>query len=189
MNTLSIAIPLSKAIKSQLSRLCFGLPQMQWVGPHDFYITIVQLGQIDGTLQLDIQDVLAKLRFPPFNLHLEGAGISSQKKVNSVIWAGVSCAEQLSLFAKTIVSSLNKIVPKMEQRKIAPHVVLGEFDTVDRKRLADYLDSGSAFKTAPFTIEYFVLLRSQKTASDTTIYQELAKYKILPPIDKLKIIK
>lgn len=188
MNTLFIAIPLSKVIKSQLARLCYGLPNVHWVEPHDFYITVVQLGPIDGTLQLDIQDVLAKLRIPPFDLHLDGVGIFPQKKAKSVIWAGVSHAEQLSLFVKTIVSGLIEIVPKIEQRKIAPHVVLGDYDTVDKKRLADYLDSGAAFITNPFTNDYFVLLRSQKTASETIIYQELAKYKMLPPVDKLKII-
>jgi 2'-5' RNA ligase len=60
---------------------------------------------------------------------------------------------------------------------------------MDEKRLFDYLNSNSSFNTDPFPTDSFVLMKSQNTFDDRTLYQELARFKLSPPVNKLRLLK
>lgn len=188
MNSLFIALPLPKLIKSRLEHLCFGLPNVPWTEHSHFHLNILSLGQADGTLQLDIQEALAKIQVAPFNLSLQGVGCFRAKNKKGMIWAGVSPSKELTVLIKTITGKLNLIIPKLDKSFI-PHVTLGRFGNMDEKRLFDYLDSNSSFITDSFPADCIALMKSQNTLDDRTLYQELVRFKLSPPVNKLRLFK
>ena len=187
MHSIFIAFPLPKTVKDQLARLCFGLPQVHWTEHNDFHLTIHFVGPVNALTRLDIQDALNQIRFPPFRISLEGVGYFDNKS-NGVVWAGVSPSKELDAIKKIIVTQLKKILTVVDKKPFVPHITLGRFKTIDKRRLADYLDSHSLFATVPFGNDFLVLMESQKTAAESTIYQELARFKLIPPINKLRIL-
>lgn len=188
MNSLFIALPLPKLIKSRLEHLCFGLPHVNWTEHSHFHLNILSLGQADGTLQLDIQDALAKIQVAPFNLSLQGVGCFRAKNKKGMIWAGVSPSEELTGLIKTISIKLNTIIPNLD-KSFTPHITLGRYGNLDEKRLFDYLDSNSSFTIDSFPADCFVLIKSQNTFDERTLYQELARFKLSPPVNKLRLFK
>lgn len=188
MNTLFIALPLNKLINNQLERLCFGLPHVHWTEHHHFHLTLLYIGSVDGSLQLDIQEALSKIRMAPFPLSLKGVGYFPSKKSLGSIWAGASSSAELTLLNKIIYNQLKLILPTSDQKPFLPHVSLGRFNTIDKRRLLDYLDSQSSFTTPSFIIDSFVLMKSQQTASETTLCEELKRFPLEAPINKLRIL-
>jgi RNA 2',3'-cyclic 3'-phosphodiesterase len=188
MNTLFIALPLNLLIKSQLERLCFGLPQVHWTEHRHFHLTILYLGQVDGALQLDIQEALSKIQIAPFHLSLTGVGYFPAKKSHGVIWSGVAFSDELIHLKKMIDDKLKEISWKNNHQPFVPHITLGRFNKIDQRRLMDYLEAQSAFITPTFLNDSFVLMKSQQTISNTTIYEEIARFPLIPPINKLRLL-
>lgn len=185
MDSLFIAFPLSKLIKNQLERLCFGLPNVHWTEHSHFHLNFFSIGPVNGTTLLDIQEALSKIHIAPFSLSLQSVSCFRPKKAKGIIWAGVSPSEELAALIKNITIQLNPILPHF--KTMIPHVTLGRFGNLDEKRLFDYLDSHSSFTTPLFTNDSFVLMKSQNTIDDRTLYQELARFKLTPPINKLRL--
>jgi RNA 2',3'-cyclic 3'-phosphodiesterase len=187
MDSLFIAFPLSKAIKSQLERLCFGLPHVQWTEHAHFYLNFFPIGQVDGAVQLDIQEILSDIHFTPFSLALKGLGCFRAKKATSgVIWAGVSASDELAELIKHVTAQLAPVLPNF--KITVPHVILGRFAHVDEKRLFDYFESNALFETQPFFNDSFALINSHTTSDNRILFHELASFKLTPPINKLRII-
>jgi 2'-5' RNA ligase len=171
MNYLFIAFPLDKIIGNQLERLCYGLPYVSWIEHNNFYLILANLGPADGALQLDIQEALAKIRFPPFNLYLNGVNYFIQNKTNGIIYSCVAPSEELSLFYKLLNKELLEILPKLDLKTIPPYVPLGRCEKIDERRLLDYLDANSYFTSQAFKNNSFLLLKNQHT-----LFNEVARF-------------
>lgn len=187
MDSLFIAFPLSKNIKSQLERLCFGLPHVHWTEHGHFYLNILSIGQVDGAKQLDIQEMISKIHIAPFPLSLQSLGCFRAKKANGILWAGVSHSDELAALIKELTTQLHTILPNF--KTVVPHVPLGKFVNLDEKKLLDYLDINSYFETESFLNDSLILIKSRTTPDHRTLYQELVSFELTPPIDKLRIIE
>lgn len=174
MNLLFIALALPPQIHEQLSRLCFGIPNVAWEDPYNFYLTILPVGHLDGATILDVQEKLAEITFAPFSLCLNGVGCFHSRGSKGVLWAGLEDSGELQKLKKIIYFSLREFIPNNEP--FEPRVTLGRYDKVDARRLGDYLDMQTGFETPPFTVDSFLLVESHKTASNNTIYDELRRY-------------
>ena len=127
MDFLFIAIPLPKNLKSQLERLCFGLPSIFWEEPENFQIIISQLGSTEGTLILDIKEKLKELEFPQFSLSLSGIGCTRKKGGSGVLWAGVEENPQLNKLRAAINKSLEDL-PIQYDRSHIPRITLARYE-------------------------------------------------------------
>lgn len=190
MNSLFIAFPLPKLINSQLERLCFGLPNVQWIEHGYFLLNFLSIGSVENTKQLDIQEILLKIQIAPFYLSLKNLGCFHTKKTHGIIWAGVSPSESLTALIKIITTQLNEILPHF--KSIPPHVPLGRFSKLDEKRLFDYLKINYLFESQPFLIDSITFMKSRTTQDNRTFYQELSHFRLNPPLincNKLRVIK
>lgn len=187
MDSLFIAFPLPKSIKNQLERLCFGLPHVHWTEHGHFYLNILSLGQVDGTVQLDIKEILYKIHIAPFPLSLESLGCFRAKKINGMLWAGVAYSEELAALIKDLTTQITPILPHF--KTVIPHIPLGRFVNLDEKKLLDYLDINSSFQTESFINDSLILMKSRNTPDHRILYEELISFELTPPIDKLRIIE
>src|SRR4030095_9675360 len=86
---LFVGIALPEDVRFQLSLLCSGLPNVRWVPPENFHITLRFIGEVDGGVSQDIDASLAGVRAPRFSLGLGGVGHFGNGGNVRVIWAGV----------------------------------------------------------------------------------------------------
>ena len=69
---LFVAISLPDELRAQLGQLTNGLPGARWVNEESLHLTLRFLGELDGALATDVDEALAGLSMPAFDLDLAG---------------------------------------------------------------------------------------------------------------------
>ena len=173
MSSLSVAIPLPKNIKSQLQRLCYGLPAAKWIESENFHLKLLTLGEVDGNALLDIDEKLVDIRTASFPLVLQGL---NWVPANDALWLGIAPCEALDSLRKIIDNKIKEISGLKAHRNFPPHVTLAHYEKADPKRLGVYLETFADFAADAFQVESFILIESKKTLRQHTIYIEQARY-------------
>lgn len=171
MNTVLIAIKIPKNIKSQLNRVCYGLPNINWLDPEDFLITIKSLGRLDGSVILDVQERLEVLKTHPFNLKLEGIEVVPPKSKSGTVTAKVKGDTLFYNLGKEINDLLGPLKLAKFEREFDPHVVLGHFDQVQPLKVINFLEAQSGFSTDYFLVVEIVLVSIELTAKSLYYFE------------------
>lgn len=162
MDNFFIAIPLPDFIKSQLSRICVGIPNAQWVEQENFIISLRHLGKITEMDSWDIKESLAQINHESFTLSLKEVGYFHSKS-SGTVWIGVEQSPCLIHLKKSIDSLLRKFKLEAEDRLFTPHVVLAKYEKVAPHKLIPFLEANLGFSTLPFKVDSFSLMTSRAT--------------------------
>ena len=163
MPRLFIAVDLPDAIKKNLESMFFGIPGARWVALDQLHLTVRFIGDVDGSLFLDIKSALAETRISPFNIQLKGVGHFPPRGAPRVIWVGIEKNEPLQLLRKKIAGTLLKIGVKPEKRKFSPHITLARLKNTPPQKVANFLSGNGLFSQEPFQIDDFKLYSSTLT--------------------------
>lgn len=74
---LFVALSLPEPVREALSALANGLPGARWVPPENMHLTLRFIGEVDGRDARDVDDALAAIRMPGFDLKIAGVGTSA----------------------------------------------------------------------------------------------------------------
>ncbi|MBT7486354.1 MAG: RNA 2',3'-cyclic phosphodiesterase, partial [Rhodospirillales bacterium] len=69
---LFVGLALPSDIRLRLQALCSGIAGARWVKPENMHITLRFVGDVNGEDVEDLNDALADISCPPFNLSLAG---------------------------------------------------------------------------------------------------------------------
>ena len=86
---LFVAIPIPNRIKGTLTALCGGVEGARWQDSERMHLTLRFIGEVDGAMARDIDDVLYQIANLCFNLSLRGTGFFNERGLPRVLWAGV----------------------------------------------------------------------------------------------------
>jgi len=161
-----IGIP--DAVAQSLALLQAGVPGARWMTRAQLHLTLRFIGEVDGAMARDIDDVLSAVSVPPLVLELLGVGAFGGRDPRQ-LWAGVRENELLIRMQKKIESGLQRIGLPAEERKFTPHVTLATLKAAPRGRVMDYLHDHALFAAGPFPVESFTLY-SSVTAPAGSIY-------------------
>jgi len=163
MIRLFVALELPETVRMQLSLLQGGIPGARWTPVENMHLTLRFIGEVDGAVARDVDDVLADIREPSFELALKGVGEFGGKE-GRALWAGVSNGEALHHLAAKIESALQRMGLKAETRKYSPHVTLARLKDVPIGEIQAFLSNHAMFKSPAFEVRQFVLFSSQHSA-------------------------
>src|ERR671938_2153776 len=124
MLRLFVGIPLSPELHLRLSLLCNGLPGAKWVEPGNFHVTLRFIGEVDEGRAADIDEALAEIRAPRFELAVAGVGIFGTAAKARMLWAGVEKNPALLHLHDKVESALMRLGLEPEERRYTPHVTL-----------------------------------------------------------------
>jgi 2'-5' RNA ligase len=173
---LFIGIALPEDVRFQLSLLCAGLPNVRWVPPENFHITLRFIGEVDGGGAQDIDASLAGVRAPGFSLSLGGVGHFGNSGNVRVIWAGVEKSPALRHLHDKVESAVVRAGLPPEGQKFNPHITLARPKSAPpTAKLQEYLAYNNLFKTPPFEVTHFTLFQSF-TGGEGSIYQAEHSY-------------
>lgn len=153
MGPLLVAITIPASIKSQLDRICFGLPSTTWMEKEYFYLVLFPIGLNKNDLLLDVNEQLKDFSVPQFSLILSGIGCSS-KKQQGEIWATVQPSESLLQLQTAIKKKLQALPIEKKFSFFSPHVPLGHFEKMPDHKLASYLEANTSFTSEPFPMAH-----------------------------------
>lgn len=160
MPRLFIAVDLPETIKNNLSLMAFGIPGAKWVAPEQLHLTVRFIGEVDGGLFHDIQEILDEIHFASFSLQLKGVGYFPPRGAPRVLWIGLDKSEPLQLLRKKIDTALLRARIEPEGRKYSPHITLARLKNSPVNKIANFLSGNGLFSQEPFQVEDFKLYSS-----------------------------
>jgi len=176
---LFVALSLPEGIQQSLSGLANGLPGARWVKPENLHLTLRFLGEVDNLAAADVDDALAKIRSPGFDLGLNGIGHFGEGRKLRALWVGVDANAELMRLQEKIEQALIRLGLPPEPRKFKPHITLARFKSNPGARLQAYLTDHNLVRAGPIAIDSFELY-SSFTSADGPIYRVEASYPLEP---------
>jgi 2'-5' RNA ligase len=176
---LFVALTLPEIVRERLAGLANGLPGARWVKPENLHLTLRFLGEVDNLAAADVDDALAKIQCPGFDLALNGVGHFGDGRKLRALWVGVEANAELMRLQEKIEQAMIRAGMPPEPRKFKPHVTLARFKSNPGARLQDYLADHSLVRAGPIAMESFELY-SSFTSANGAIYQVEASYPLEP---------
>lgn len=177
MIRLFVALPLPAAIKTQLAMLSGGIPGAKWVPPENYHLTLRFIGEVESWRAQEVDDALANIRAPSFELSLRGVGTFEKGGRISALWVGVEKTEGLSFLQSKVETALQRIGLEPERRRFAPHVTLARTDRAPPEKLVSFVQAHNLFRLPPVSVEHFTLY-SSRLGKDAAVYVPEVEYEL-----------
>ena len=176
---LFVAVSLPEDVRARLAGVSNGLPGARWVKPDNLHLTLRFLGELDNADAADVDDALAQIRAPGFDLVLNGLGHFGEGKRLRALWVGVDANAELMRLQEKIEQALIRAGLPAETRKFKPHVTLARFKSNPGTRLRDYLAEHNLVRAGPVPVTDFHLYSSFHSA-EGAIHRIEASYPLEP---------
>jgi len=176
---LFIGLELPAMTRERLALLCAGLPGAKWVKPENLHLTLRFIGEVENGLAEDIDEALARVRAPRFDLALDSVGFFGKPAAARILWAGVAKSEPLSHLQMKVETAVQRAGLPAEERKFSPHVTLARLKGAPLQRLRRYVGENADFRAGPIAVERFTLFSSFLSSSGA-IYTPEAYYDLDP---------
>ena len=123
---LFVALDIDAAIRKRITefrnQMRLLAPDVRWVGPETFHITLQFLGE---TMKLgEIQRALQTVRGASVELSFRNAGFFPSPKSPRVFWVGIQSDERLTKLANSIGPALQPLGFEREAGPFKPHLTL-----------------------------------------------------------------
>ena len=176
MIRLFTAIEIPEAVRERLLALAGGVPGARWYAGNQLHLTLRFIGEVSEAVARDIDDVLAAVRAPRFQMELAGVGEFGGKYPRA-LWAGVRDEAPVVHLQKKIESALQRLGLPAEERKFTPHVTLARLKNSPHGKVMDFLSHNGLFASGPFAVDRFTLFSSQ-LSSNGSIYRVEQNYEL-----------
>lgn len=154
-----VAVPLPLEVRERLGIMTHGLRGARWSRTDQLHLTLRFLGDLSGGLH-GVEEALAEVQLPPFELQLQGLGVFPGHKQPRVLWAGVADAGPVTTLHHAIDRALAPLELELERRHYRPHVTLARFKQVRAADLGAFIEANNLFFVPAFTVDHFALFTS-----------------------------
>lgn len=169
-----LAIPPDLA--DEFERMQGGIPDARWTARDNFHVTLTFIGEVPEETVEDVDEALASVYAPAFDLQISGMGSFSQGSDPKVIWFGLAPNLALLGLKNKIDTALDRYGLPYEKRKYVPHVTLARFRQLpDAQKTVDFMQAHEGIETAPFAVDEFILY-SSSSGKNGPVYEPLEYY-------------
>ena len=182
MLRLFIGLELPDAARDRLAMLQNGIPDVRWLDPATFHVTLRFIGEVDEGVAADIDTALGRTDVPAPPIAIGGVGHFGTDRRPNVLWAGVQRNEALQFLHDKVDRAVVGAGLAPEARRYHPHVSLARPKAVSAPRLQRWLGANAAFAVPSFQPDDFVLFESL-TGREGAVYRPLAGYPLRPAPD------
>jgi 2'-5' RNA ligase len=146
-----------------------GVPGARWQTREQLHLTLRFIGEVHGRDAAMLDDALAAIRVPAFDLQLHAVGQFGGKQIHS-LWAGVRRNEALEHMQRKVDSAIRRVGQPQDQHKFTPHVTLARLRHAEPGKVLEWLTHQALYTSAEFTVDAFQLY-SSKLTSDGSFYR------------------
>jgi len=173
---LFIALELSEQQKSEVDAFQGTVKQymegVRWVKPEALHMTLKFLGETGESRIEEIAKTLDETAatITPFAVVYGKSGVFPSPRKARVIWVGLREGNAaVSELASKVDRSLNRIGFDPEKRSYTPHLTIGRVKgSLPEKAVYRYIEEGSNFTTAAWTIKSATLFESKLSPRGAT---------------------
>ncbi len=180
MIRLFVALELPAAVRERLAGLGGGVPGARWTEVHNLHLTVRFIGEVENGLIPDIDEALAGVSAPAFDLVLDGVGQFGSGSRSRILCAGVERNEALFHLNQKVESALVRAGLPPEERRYTPHVTLARLHSSPQERVGRFIEDRGLFRAGPIPIGHFTLFESRPGRSGV-VYDPLRDYPLELP--------
>lgn len=175
MIRLFTAIAIPRDLGEDLVPRQYGVDGARWRPVEAFHITLKFIGDVQETQAADLDEELATIAAPAFDLALEGVGHFGEGVEIHAVWAGVAESPDLRRLAKANEAAARRAGLKPETRAYAPHVTLAYLKRPPVPEVAAWIQGHNLLRSPPFRVDRFGLYSSWRTGEGSA-YRLEAEY-------------
>lgn len=166
---LFVALAIPEPVAQSLLLLQGGIPGARWQTREQLHLTLRFIGEVDGSDMRAIEDALAGIDAPAFDLQLHGVGQFGNKQPHS-LWAAARQNAMLDHLQRKVDSAIRRVGQPQDAHRFTPHVTLARLRHPDTEKMVDWLKYHALYTSAEFPVDAFHLW-SSKLTSDGSIYR------------------
>jgi RNA 2',3'-cyclic 3'-phosphodiesterase len=179
MPRLFTAIVPPATVRDELAGLVSSLPGLLSVtSAKNIHLTLRFIGETPEDRQIAFAEALARVRVEPFILPVANTGVFPPRGPAKVLWAGAGNAHpRLFQLRKQVDEALLRVDPGLDVHHFHPHFTLGRLpENYDTKLLAKFLERYAGFEAAPFRVDEFHLLASERSPEGPPRYRSVGRF-------------
>lgn len=190
-----IALDIDDDIRAAISRYMDGIrnfaPDVRWVRPESFHITLKFIGEQTPEQVEQIKRSLAVVKAAPFDVSFRDSGFFPNSKRPRVFWVGIEAPEALPKLASSVDHAVALVGVALESNPYKPHLTLaregsgrphpqpGDRPSSKLLRLAGKLQSLPQPEFGTMTAREFFLFESKLSPSGAR-YSKLQAFPMEP---------
>jgi 2'-5' RNA ligase len=145
-----------------------GVPGARWQSREQLHLTLRFIGEVDGRDAAMLDDALAGVEAPAFDLQLHSVGQFGNRQPHA-LWAGARISEALEHLQRKVDTAIRRVGQPQDAHKFMPHVTLARLRNPDGDKMIEWLTHHALFTSAEFHVDAFHLYSSRLT-SDGSVY-------------------
>ena len=123
-----VALDIDDEIRERIARLIAEMralaPDVRWVAPESLHVTLKFIGEKPDLVVTQVEERLASISGPSFDLSFRGCGFFPNTKSARVFWVGIESEPRLAKLASQVEDALVGIGIPKEARAFSPHLTL-----------------------------------------------------------------
>jgi RNA 2',3'-cyclic 3'-phosphodiesterase len=171
---LFVALPIPQVVAQSIMLIQGGVPGARWQTREQLHLTLRFIGEADGRESAMLDDVLAAIKAPAFDLQLHGVGQFGHKQPHA-LWAGLRKSEALEHLQHKVDNAIRRVGQPQDAYKFMPHVTLARLRNSENSKMIEWLTQHALFTGAEFRVDAFQLYSSRLTG-DGSIYAVEREY-------------
>jgi 2'-5' RNA ligase len=174
MHRLFVAIRPPEPVRDLLIDAMDDSPDFNWQNDEQLHLTLRFIGEVERPVANDLADALGRVRAPPMELRIAGAGRFEQRS-SGALWAGVEPWAPLAALAAKVERACVGVGLEPERRAFHPHITLARWKGRRTHEVATFLERTRGLISDPFTVDAFILFESRLSRHGAH-YEEVASY-------------
>ena len=160
MIRLFAALPVPGEIAEGLARRQAGLPGARWRPAEALHVTLRFFGEMTEPAAAELDELLAAIRMPAFDMTLAGAGAFGEGDHMRAVWAGVAETAELRRLAAKCETAAKRVGLKPEARTYRPHVTLAYLKRAEAARTSAWVQANNLLHSPAWRADSFGLYSS-----------------------------
>ena len=176
---LFVALSIPDVVARSLMLLEGGVPGARWQAREQLHLTLRFVGEVDGRDARALEDTLAGIDAPAFEVQLHGVGQFGNKQPHA-LWAAARRSDLLDHLQRKVDTAIRRVgqPPSSGDKyahKFMPHVTLARLRHPELDKVREWLTTHALYTSDEFTVGAFCLY-SSKLTSDGSIYRIEQEY-------------
>jgi 2'-5' RNA ligase len=151
----------------------------RWTPPEQYHLTLQFLGDVAADRLQAVEDALATIRAPRFDMEGTGLGVFASIRNPRVLVAHLAGTPPLLALQQRVEAAMGSLDFPNDKRPFRPHITVARLKRVRPREMRAYLRTHADFRLAPVRIAEIHLYESVLTPAGAQ-HEKLRSYILTP---------
>lgn len=165
---LFVALAMPLPVAQSIMLIQGGVPGARWQRREQLHMTLRFIGEVDGRDAAMLDEALARIDAPGFELQLHGVGQFGNRQPHA-LWAAARANEALAHLQRKVDTAIRRVGQPQDAHKFTPHVTVARLRHPEAGKVIEWLTHNALYTSPSFRVDSFQLY-SSRLSSDGSVY-------------------